>query len=33
MNDLCLIRSMNSKEGSHPRATFLLHTGYLPTAA
>ena len=24
---------MTSKEGSHPRATFLLHTGYLPTAS
>ena len=29
---LCLVRSMTSKEGSHPRATFLMHTGYLPTA-
>ena len=33
MNDVCLIRSMNSREGSHPRATFLMHTGYLPTAS
>ena len=24
---------MTSKEGSHPRATYLLHTGYLPTAS
>jgi len=30
MQNLCLIRSMTSKEGSHPRATYLLHTGYLP---
>ena len=30
MDDICLIRSMTSKEGSHPRASFLLHTGYLP---
>ncbi len=30
MDDLCLIRSMSSKEGSHPRASYLLHTGYLP---
>lgn len=30
MQDLCVVRSMTSKEGSHPRATFLLHTGYLP---
>jgi hypothetical protein len=28
-----LIRSMTSKEGSHPRATHLLHTGYLPNAS
>ena len=30
MEEVCLIRSVTSKEGSHPRATFLLHTGYLP---
>jgi uncharacterized protein (DUF1501 family) len=29
---LCLVRSMTSKEGSHPRATYVMHTGYLPTA-
>lgn len=33
MDKLCLVRSMTSKEGSHPRATFLMHTGYLPTAS
>ncbi|MEX2137997.1 MAG: DUF1501 domain-containing protein [Pirellulales bacterium] len=33
MDRAAIIRSMTSKEGSHPRATFLLHTGYLPTAA
>jgi len=33
MNDLCLIRSMNGKEGQHPRATFFMHTGYLPSPA
>ncbi len=33
MNDVCLIRSMNSREGAHPRATYLMHTGYLPTAS
>ncbi len=33
MDQVCLIRSMNSKEGAHPRATFLMHTGYLPTAS
>ncbi|HEX4143792.1 MAG TPA: DUF1501 domain-containing protein [Pirellulales bacterium] len=30
---LAIIRSMTSKEGSHPRASYLLHTGYLPTAS
>jgi hypothetical protein len=30
MNELAIIRSMTSKEGSHPRASFLLHHGYLP---
>jgi Protein of unknown function (DUF1501) len=33
MGDLCLIRSMTGKEGQHPRATFLMHTGYLPSPA
>jgi hypothetical protein len=33
MDRLCLIRSMTGKEGSHPRATYLMHTGYLPTAS
>jgi uncharacterized protein (DUF1501 family) len=33
VNEAAIIRSMTSKEGSHPRATFLLHTGYLPTAS
>ncbi len=32
MHEAALIRSMTSKEGSHPRASFLMHTGYLPTA-
>ena len=27
---LAVVRSMTSKEGSHPRASYLLHTGYLP---
>ena len=30
MKDVAIIRSMTSKEGSHPRASFLLHHGYLP---
>ena len=33
MKDLAIIRSMTSKEGSHPRATFLMHTGYIPSAS
>ena len=33
MDKVALIRSMNSKEGAHPRASFLMHTGYLPTAS
>ena len=33
MNDLAIIRSMTSKEGAHPRASYLMHTGYLPTAS
>ena len=33
MRDIAIIRSLNSKEGSHPRATFLMHTGYIPSAS
>jgi len=33
MKHVCVIRSMNSKEGSHPRASYLMHTGYIPTAS
>lgn len=33
MNDFAIIRSMTSKEGSHPRATFFMHTGYIPSAS
>ncbi len=33
MKDVAIIRSMTSKEGSHPRATFLMHTGYVPSAS
>ncbi len=32
-DELCVIRSMSSKEASHPRATYLLHTGQVPLAA
>lgn len=31
MNDVALVRSMTSKEGNHQRATYALHTGYVPT--
>jgi len=33
MDDICLIRSMTSTEGSHPRGTYLMHTAYIPTAS
>lgn len=33
MNDLAIIRSMTSKEASHPRATFLMHHAYPPLGA
>ena len=31
MQDLAIIRSMTNKEGQHQRATYQLHTGYVPT--
>jgi uncharacterized protein (DUF1501 family) len=30
MDHMAIVRSLNSKEGDHGRATFLLRTGYLP---
>lgn len=30
LGDIALIRSMNNKEGAHPRAVYQLKTGYLP---
>ena len=30
MGDIALIRSMNNREGEHQRATYQLHTGYIP---
>jgi hypothetical protein len=30
MGDLCIVRSMTSKEGNHSRAKYLLHAGYPP---
>ena len=31
MNDVALIRSMTNQEGNHQRASYQLHTGYLPS--
>lgn len=33
MQDIAVIRSMTSKEGSHPRATYQMHTGYIPSGS
>jgi hypothetical protein len=33
MNDVCLIRSMTNREGNHERASYQLHTGYLPSGS
>src|SRR5262249_13693007 len=33
MNSVALIRSLNNREGEHQRATYQMHTGYLPLAA
>jgi len=33
MGDLALIRSLTNKEGNHQRATYQLHTGYLPSGS
>lgn len=33
MADLCIIRSMTTKEGNHDRGRYLIHTGYAPQAA
>ncbi len=30
MDDIALIRSMTNREGNHQRATYQLHTGYIP---
>jgi hypothetical protein len=30
MRDIALIRSVNNREGEHQRATYQLHTGYVP---
>jgi hypothetical protein len=31
MDDVAIVRSVTSKEGNHGRASYYLHTGYLPT--
>jgi uncharacterized protein (DUF1501 family) len=33
MKDISLIRSVTNKEGNHPRATYQLHTGYVPSGS
>jgi hypothetical protein len=33
MKDIALVRSMTNKEGEHQRATYQLHTGYVPLAS
>jgi hypothetical protein len=32
MHELTVLRSLTSREGNHLRATYQLHTGYMPTA-
>lgn len=32
MRELALVRSMTNREGNHQRASYQLHTGYLPTS-
>ncbi|MCA8991320.1 MAG: DUF1501 domain-containing protein [Planctomycetaceae bacterium] len=33
MNEVALIRSMTNKEGNHQRATYQMHTGYVPSGS
>lgn len=33
MEHIALVRSMTNKEGSHPRATYQMHTGYIPSGS
>ncbi|MCA8999974.1 MAG: DUF1501 domain-containing protein [Planctomycetaceae bacterium] len=33
MNEIALIRSMTNKEGNHQRATYQMHTGYIPSGS
>jgi hypothetical protein len=32
INEIALVRSMTNREGNHQRATYQLHTGYVPSA-
>lgn len=31
LNEIAIIRSLTNKEGNHPRATYQMHTGYIPS--
>lgn len=33
MDEIAIVRSMTNKEGSHPRATYQMHTGYVPSGS
>ncbi|MEZ6121676.1 MAG: DUF1501 domain-containing protein [Planctomycetaceae bacterium] len=33
MDHIALVRSMTNREGSHPRATYQMHTGYVPSGS
>ncbi|QDU39093.1 hypothetical protein Mal4_34280 [Maioricimonas rarisocia] len=33
MDDIALIRSMTNREGNHQRATYQMHTGYVPSGS
>ena len=33
MDDIAIIRSMTNREGQHPRASYQLHTGYVPSGS
>ena len=33
MDDVAILRSLTTKEGNHQRASFLMHTGYVPNAS
>ncbi|WP_437204246.1 DUF1501 domain-containing protein [Planctomicrobium sp. SH664] len=33
MNEIAIIRSLTNKEGNHQRATYQMHTGYIPSGS